>query len=243
MSLDINISVNEELSALLRGSLSAATSRRVAAWAIQQLAKKKLGLPYERLPGFYSPSQPFVQDTLVIDTYNGGEIAQTWSPIQREEKKEKPGARRVRLDVSVIDEDDNYSGDQQADWQRYRSANPYSQFMLLVPTYNSSQISSVNSPSVIANDPAAKIASVGRPGDPFQKTSGPAWKTLLPSSINSGNQVIDSVNIFVDTSGSMDLATVEPDLNAFKGDIASLYGVTPNVISSSAENWLLPHIG
>lgn len=107
MSLDINIDVDEELSALLRGSLSAATERRVIAWAREQLRKKKAGLPYERLPGFYSPSPP-------VNNSSNDKPADFWVPPvpAKEKEKRKPEEKLLPFFMVVNSNrvtDDNFT--------------------------------------------------------------------------------------------------------------------------------------
>lgn len=146
------------------------------------------------------------------------------------------GNLQPALAISVIDEDSSYgSAKRNQDWNDFRAKFSDNPFLLLVPA--STDLSVVGLPDGFDGTNVL----VTRPGDGQPNTD---WWAIAQPLILPGIEVI---NVWIDTSGSMSLATVQDDFDTFRAKALEA-GYTVNFLNdftdvqTSNENYIEPHL-
>lgn len=217
MATDIVISVDDELTALLQGSLSRATRRRLEAYLKR---KYKAEGNVQVVP---------VNDYVEVPKY---------TPPDR---SAAVGPKAYDLDISVVDEDTDFFGQQQYDrYDEYRRAKPDSLFAVLVPSPSTD--GSLSVPSNLYSDPNSWVIPVTRPGEGAASTS---WYDEM-TQVGILPRKVTRLSMFVDSSGSMDITTVSLDYTKFRSDMTVFHDITDDRVlfeANPSEDWISYHIG
>jgi hypothetical protein len=142
--------------------------------------------------------------------------------------------------VAVIDEDDNFGGNQQQLWNQFRTKYPSRPFCLLIPNANSFPINNtISMPPNFINDTLVTIKN-GLIRDNGNVSLAYDWRTMCGlNSYTSAN--VPWVGLFVDDSGSMTRAEVIASINKFQQDMNKSNIQIKEVVNGN-ENWILPFL-
>jgi hypothetical protein len=141
----------------------------------------------------------------------------------------------LRPCIAVIDESDNFSdGTIDTTWAAFRAKYPDRPFCLLQPQNPDTGYNRLYRPAAFASDPKTKFAVVNRDNNDTSQASD--WLTMCGITGTTG---IDFVALFIDTSGSMNLGTVQASFAKFQTDLAALGLAYCNVLNG-VEDWITP---
>jgi len=141
--------------------------------------------------------------------------------------------------VAVIDEDSSFSdcdgcSDQATMWNNFRDRYPNRPFCLLVVKDG---IPPVIPPTNFQND-TNTVWHSNIPRDNGNETLAVNWRNLCGLGSYTP-EVVPSVGLFVDDSGSMTKFDVSASYNKFLNDMAA-QGIHVEEVVNNQENWILP---